>query len=116
MTAALDREKLASVLGMLGSSHDGEVLSAARQAERLRRGAGLTWPDILLPAAPAPDAPGEIAEFIRYALGRADMLSAWERQFLVGVRQQTFPATPKQHNILRRIQAKLQRSAEARAP
>lgn len=42
MNAIVDRERIARVLGMLGSDHDGEVLAAARQAERLRRAARLT--------------------------------------------------------------------------
>jgi len=41
------RDKLIKVLGMLGSSHDGERASAAQQAERIRKEAGLTWGDIL---------------------------------------------------------------------
>jgi hypothetical protein len=59
-TAALDRTRLACVLGMLGSDHDGEVLNAARAAERMRREAGLTWPEILKSeAVPEPRAETE---------------------------------------------------------
>ena len=39
----LDRERLAQVLGMLGSHHDGEIANAGRRAHRLIREAGLTW-------------------------------------------------------------------------
>ncbi len=39
--------KLARVLGMLGSSHDGEVLNAARIAERMVREAGLSWDQVV---------------------------------------------------------------------
>jgi|SRR5215472_3301796 len=49
MPADLDRGRLAKLLGMLGSTANGEVLNAARAAERLRRKAGLSWPDILTP-------------------------------------------------------------------
>jgi hypothetical protein len=45
-TSALDRGRLAKLLGMLGSEHDGEALAAARQVERLRTEAGLTWAEI----------------------------------------------------------------------
>jgi hypothetical protein len=38
---------LARVLGMLGSSHDGEALAAARKAEEIRRGMGKTWQQLL---------------------------------------------------------------------
>jgi hypothetical protein len=47
--AGLDRDRLAKVLGLLSSDHDGEVTAAARQAERLRRQAGVSWPDVLAP-------------------------------------------------------------------
>ena len=50
----LDRDRLARVLGMLGSAHDGEIIAAARQAERLRADAGLTWTDIVIPRLSAP--------------------------------------------------------------
>jgi len=39
--------KLACVLGMLGSDHDGEVLTAARMAEGIRQKSGKTWQTIL---------------------------------------------------------------------
>jgi hypothetical protein len=49
--SALDRDRLAKLLGMLGSDHDGEVVNAARAADRLVRRSGLRWPDIAMPAA-----------------------------------------------------------------
>jgi hypothetical protein len=45
--AADARVKLAKTLGMMGSAHDGEVLVAARQAERLRAAMGKTWDELL---------------------------------------------------------------------
>jgi hypothetical protein len=44
---AADRERLAKISGLLGSSHDGEVVAAARKAEALRRTSGLTWAQLL---------------------------------------------------------------------
>ena len=38
---------LAKVLGMLGSTSDGEVMVAARQAERLRLETGLNWAELI---------------------------------------------------------------------
>jgi hypothetical protein len=35
------------VLGLLSSEHDGEVVVAARQAERLRRELGCSWNELL---------------------------------------------------------------------
>jgi hypothetical protein len=43
----MDRERLAMILGMLGSAHDGEVVNAARLAGRMLKEAGLTWPQVL---------------------------------------------------------------------
>lgn len=43
----LDESRLVKLLARIGSSHDGEVLNAARLADRLVRRAGLTWDDIL---------------------------------------------------------------------
>ena len=41
------RAKLVKVLGLLGSGHDSEILTAARQAERLRAERGRTWDDLI---------------------------------------------------------------------
>ncbi len=46
-------QKLSRVLGMMGSDHDGEVLNAARMADRLVRDAGLTWGALFTPSAPS---------------------------------------------------------------
>jgi hypothetical protein len=45
----LDLERLARVIAMGGSGHDGEALAALRQADRSIRDAGMTWHDVLLP-------------------------------------------------------------------
>jgi hypothetical protein len=45
------RDTLVKALGMLGSDSDGEVLNAARVAEKQRRKLGLTWDDIIVAAA-----------------------------------------------------------------
>jgi hypothetical protein len=54
---AVERKKLASILGMLGSSSAGERDNAATLAEKLRRQLGLTWEDLLGPTPPAPSGP-----------------------------------------------------------
>ena|SRR6516162_7228241 len=43
----MDRSRLAQVLGMMGSAHDGEVLNATRLAVRILKEAELTWPQLL---------------------------------------------------------------------
>ena len=46
------KERLAAILGMLGSAHEGEVLAAARAAETERKRLGATWQELL--GVPAP--------------------------------------------------------------
>jgi hypothetical protein len=41
------RLQLSKILGMLGSLHDGEVVNAARQAERLRQKFKIQWSEIV---------------------------------------------------------------------
>jgi hypothetical protein len=59
-----DRKRLASILGMLGSSSASERDNAATLAERLRRQHRLTWSELLEMPAPAPPGltPAEAAE------------------------------------------------------
>ena len=45
--ATINRTTLASLLGLMGSAHDGEALSAARKAHSIVQQAGLTWADVL---------------------------------------------------------------------
>ena len=47
--SAVDRKRLASLLGMLGSDAAGERDNAARLAEQFRREHGLSWTDLLTP-------------------------------------------------------------------
>jgi hypothetical protein len=54
--AALDRVRLARVLGMLGSDHSGERDNAARLAHTMVREAGLRWDQVVVPALPEPEA------------------------------------------------------------
>ena len=45
--SVLDREKLAKVLALTQSSHEGEVLSAVRKANATIAKEGLTWGEVL---------------------------------------------------------------------
>jgi hypothetical protein len=45
-----DRHRLARLLGMTGSAHDGETLNAARLADRLVKDRGATWSEVLAAA------------------------------------------------------------------
>jgi hypothetical protein len=110
---ALDREKLARVLGMLGSSHDGEIAAAGRAADALVRQAGLTWPDVLRPPHPAlPAATGNDA--VGFCLRHGDALTDWERHFLMSLKRQRYAVTAKQREVVDQIVEKIER-LEARA-
>ena len=45
----LDLNRLARIIAMGGSGHDGEALAALRLADHSIRAAGMTWHDVLLP-------------------------------------------------------------------
>ena len=76
--------KLAKLLGMLGSHHDGEVLNAARQAHKTVTNAGLTWREVFQPliALPPPviekDQPRVLVDDL---LGHPS-LTDWESKFV----------------------------------
>ena len=55
--ATLNRKKLTMILGMLGSTGDGEVLNAAKMAHSMITKAGLTWSDIIPPASKTEEPP-----------------------------------------------------------
>lgn len=48
--AQLDVDRLAKVLGRLGSDYDHEVVAAARAAEKLRKLSGMSWDEVLAAA------------------------------------------------------------------
>ena len=43
----MDMERLIKILGMTGSTHDGEALSALRMAQKLMAANGKTWKDLM---------------------------------------------------------------------
>src|SRR5947207_6671053 len=117
IAATLDRDRLAKLLGMMGSAHDGEVVAAARQAERLRADAGLTWPEILVPRLPPPPQRqnvGTVAAAIDFVLEHEVVLTDWERGFVRDLRRFKYPLSPRQLEVLERLVEKVRR-AEARA-
>ena len=115
--AEADRDRLAKLLGLLGSAYDGEVANAGRLADKLVRSAGLTWPDVIAPALPSPDHDrrGDTAADPLRGNWRAmaaactkfqHLIDRWEWQFLSGL--QRFPRlSTKQRAILVRIVTRL---------
>ena len=117
IAATLDRDRLAKLLGMMGSAHDGEVVAAARQVERLRADAGLTWPEILVPRLPPPRRGQNVrtvADAIDFVLQHEVVLTDWERGFVRDLRRLKYPISSRQLEVLERLFEKAQR-AQARA-
>jgi hypothetical protein len=92
-----------------GSDHDGEVLAAARHAERLRKESGLTWYDIVRDRPIHDPTPPPNLDFKTAAicLSFPKLLTAWERGFLQSIIDKDYPLTEKQRNVLRRIVQKV---------
>jgi len=116
--ATLDRQRLAKLLGMMGSAHDGEVIAAARHAERLLADAGLTWAEIVVPRLPAPPQRqnvGTVADAIRFVIKHEVVLTDWERGFVRDLRRLKYPLSPRQLEVLERLVEKAQRAEERAA-
>jgi hypothetical protein len=109
--ASLDRARLVKLLGMLGSAHEGEVVAAARQAERLRHEARATWVDILAPAAgvqrsatPATRPPETVEAALALCADHLPRLTPWEQKFVRSVTSRPGrPLSEKQCAVLRGI-------------
>jgi hypothetical protein len=115
--------KLAKVLGMLGSDHDGEIAAAGRRANQMIRNAGLTWPQVIGPPAPQqqpcgpprrrwrrPASPSDAAALCMQ--WRDEVLTDWEADFcrsIVG----RYRISPKQTVVIERIARKVEAYARA---
>jgi hypothetical protein len=122
-----DREKLIKLLGMIGSSADGEALNAARLANKLVSDRGLTWGQVLAVngaqvwpqgahqtvwpqsswSPPPPPRPSQmerwrtVADFIKTY--RAAEINDWEQHFLASILSKRSALTPKQMETLVKI-------------
>jgi hypothetical protein len=93
----IDRRRLAMVLGLLGSSHDGEIVAAARQAEKLRHEAGVSWGEILGAEAGGDDP-------IETLIDNLDQLSDWEQRFVRSIATRDAETlTSKQRAVVNRL-------------
>jgi hypothetical protein len=106
MTALLDpqaADRLAKLLGMLGSHHDGEALTAARKADQCIRQLGLTWGDVIhVSGEHAHDCAGW-QHMARACRALAHRLSAREFDFINNIAMARFEPSPKQAAWLRSI-------------
>jgi hypothetical protein len=103
----LDRDRLARVLGMLGSAHDGEVAAAGRIAHEIVRSAGATWFDVVAapPAIPprrATEPDSSFREIIDFCLSIGSP-TPWELEFLHSLKRRQRPLSGKQAAVLYRI-------------
>ena len=129
------REQLIKLLGMMGSSHDGEILNAARLAQRLIGSLGQTWEEVLNTNGNGRDQWDEgyrAGYAIGIAQGRRDSyttrptrntwfnfvrtvqeeyyddLNDWEQGFIDNfVERQLNNPSPKQRNVLEKIADKI---------
>jgi hypothetical protein len=112
-----DLAKLAKVLGMLGSDHDGEIAAAGRRANAMVRGAGLTWDQLLTPPDSAPESPhrpprrwrktASPSDSAALCLQWGEVLTDWETDFcrsLVGRHR----VSPRQGEVLARVVRKVE--------
>src|SRR4051794_32015588 len=80
------REKLIRILGLLGSTHQGERDAAALAAIRLLQQFDLSWHDVVAQSAPADAGPIRLAAdwraLARACLRQKHLLTAWEEQFV----------------------------------
>ena len=116
-----DRTRLARLLGMTGSQHDGEALNAARLAHRLIRERKTTWEQVISNAPEHQqshhqqyqqqqyrrEAPRAWRDCVRECQGYRDFLSDWEIQFLANVAKWRGALTPKQRSKLHDICTRL---------
>ena len=81
---AADRERLAKMLGMLGSSHAGERDAGGLAAARLLRQRKATWGDVLMPGVPVKREPhfGIWRQTCAELAQRPGDLRPWERGFV----------------------------------
>lgn len=116
-----ERERLTRLLGMFGSDFDGEVLNAARAAQKLVKSKGETWETILSATTHSQTndhQPRRQKESHREYTGaahasevdacmrRANFCTSWEREFLVSIKDR-WSLSEKQRSILDRIKEKL---------
>lgn len=62
MVSGEQKRRLIQLLGMLGSHHDGEVLNAAKLAQRQLGATGLTWEELINGPAPEDHDPEAFAQ------------------------------------------------------
>jgi len=115
VTAVLDpisADRLAKLLGMLGSDHVGERAAAGAKADELVRRLGLSWFDIVVPkpvqtTVPRPSPDMVWRRMALYADARQEQLTDREAEFIESMLRWRGEPTEKQKNWLMDIYARL---------
>jgi hypothetical protein len=115
-----DRERLAKLLAMFSSTFTGEILNAARAAERLVKARGETWESVIVfsqQVDPPPHRPTQpkpkphrsaFQDEIDACMAKANFLTDWERNFLTSISDR-WSLTEKQQARFDQIKAKVAR-------
>jgi hypothetical protein len=93
-------DHLCKLLGMLGSSHDGERAAAGRKAHEFLHQFGLSWRDII-------HVPPEWQHMAKHCRGQAHRLSAREFEFVNNISMSRRHPSDRQLEWLRAIFAKI---------
>lgn len=106
---SLTADRLAKILGLCGSAHAGERAAAAKMADDLVRGLGLTWRDVITPAVGPPEPPPRHAgrsdddddlphwrEQLAVCLDNIDALNERDAHFLMSLAEWRRPLSDKQ--------------------
>lgn len=112
-----DRTRLAKLLAMFSSTFDGEILNAAKAAERLIKARGETWETVITTVntvnskhdtkqKPPSSHRSDFQDEIDKCVEKANFLTPWEREFLTSISER-WSLSPKQRAILDRIKEKL---------
>ena len=112
-------ERLAKILGMLGSDHAGERSAAGLAAHRLLREQRLTWRDVIVAPSASSVSPrirswrsteSDWQRMARFAWARRDLLSPKDQEFVRSMLNWRDPSE-KQQDWLAGIYARLHREA-----
>jgi hypothetical protein len=105
--------KLGKLLLLLSSNRDGEVIAAARAIDKVLRGAGCDWHDlittVLPPATQSGSYPRSERSAIEWCFYHLHLLSSRDAHFIKGLKQQWTSLTDKQRAWLRDIVVRLER-------
>jgi hypothetical protein len=113
--------RLVKILGRLGSDFDGEIAAAGRKAHSILKAEGLTWDDVIAPAAPAPQqhrpprrwrSPVSHGDACTLCLLWPEVLTPWETDFLQSIANRS-RISDKQIATLNRITAKCEAAARS---